>query len=776
LAVKPPPIGNGALIFASISVSVLPAYPVLRANPAMVAPLRLCRLRAAFHQYRARRRVGLLLLLVLVVASAHAQYSLDLLVLDSASAEPLVGVSAVVMGTSMSATSDAQGRAHFPALSDGPHQLRMVSMGYRPLELFVTMAGRPVTITVRLAPEAEELEVVEVTVTRTNSRIEDVPQKIEVLGAEELQEESTLKPGNIASLIGDISSVQVQQTSGVSGSSAVRLQGLDGRHTLLLRDGMPAFGGLSGGFDLLRIPPLDLERVELVKGPSSTFNGGGAIAGAINFVSRSPADSLCGVALINRASLGETNANVYISGPVGGSGFTLFGGSTMQNAVDVDGNGYSDLADARTYLVHPQVFLRTGGNGRLRLGGGYQVDRRTGGDMGALDAPPDTMLYFQRVHGERTSADVQYERTLGDRIRLMVKGAWSGNALRLRDNFSAEQRAQQNVYAEAYLSRSLRTGTWVVGGNLVGSRLSGTVLPPQRLLTNGLFTQLALRRGRWKEVDIGLRLDAPQGQALQVLPAVSGLYQAGSSLMLRANLGTGYQLPDRSRNYGTVSEEALAKGVVAGTIPERSWGGTLEWTIRKVIGAHTSVFVDQTFFATGIVDPLMLGSDGEGGAMLRNADATMLTRGVDNYVRLTHGGTEVYLGYTYTLPELRRDGRAERITYTAMHRSAGTLSHAFGAHWRAGLEAAWTGQQIRNDGRSTRAQWFLAAMVGWSTGSWNVVLNGENMADARQTRWESIVSGSPARPVFAPLWAPIDGRVVNLSVLHRFAFRKHHVA
>jgi iron complex outermembrane receptor protein/outer membrane receptor for ferrienterochelin and colicins len=92
-----------------------------------------------------------------------------------------------------------------------------------------------------------------------------------VLGIEEMNDESTLKPGNIASIIGDMSGIQIQQSSAVSGNSNVRIQGLEGKYTQVLRDGMPLFEGYSGGFGILTIPPLDLRQVELIKGAASTL-------------------------------------------------------------------------------------------------------------------------------------------------------------------------------------------------------------------------------------------------------------------------------------------------------------------------------------------------------------------------------------------------------------------------------------------------------------------------------------------------------------------------
>jgi hypothetical protein len=165
-------------------------------------------------------------------------------------------------------------------------------------------------------------------------------------------------------------------------------------------------------------------------------------------------------------------------------------------------------------------------------------------------------------------------------------------------------------------------------------------------------------------------------------------------------------------------------------------------------------------------------TDGEGLSTLSNMSGTKLTRGIDNYVRLTHGHTELYVGYTWTLPEVTTEGQTSLVTYTPQHRAATTLSHGFGEHWRAGVEASWSGEQSRADGSFTHDQLFMAAMVGYIGGRWNLVLNGENITDTRQTRWEEVVSGTASRPVFAPLWAPIDGRVINLSALYHFGWQK----
>ncbi|PKP22445.1 MAG: hypothetical protein CVU05_03955 [Bacteroidetes bacterium HGW-Bacteroidetes-21] len=58
-------------------------------------------------------------------------------------------------------------------------------------------------------------------------------------------------------------------------------------------------------------------------------------------------------------------------------------------------------------------------------------------------------------------------------------------------------------------------------------------------------------------------------------------------------------------------------------------------------------------------------------------------------------------------------------------------------------------------------------MIEKRLGNVSIVLNGENLLDFRQTRFESIMIPPTNNPTFKTLWAPIDGRVINLSVVFK---------
>jgi outer membrane receptor for ferrienterochelin and colicins len=102
---------------------------------------------------------------------------------------------------------------------------------------------------------------------------------------------------------------------------------------------------------------------------------------------------------------------------------------------------------------------------------------------------------------------------------------------------------------------------------------------------------------------------------------------------------------------------------------------------------------------------------------------------------------------------------------TPRNRMAFVVVYEIPATWRFGLEGSYTGAQYRDNDLKTPGYMFMAAMVERKFGrSISVVLNCENMLDYRQSKHEALYSGTVTDPAFKPLWAPIDGRVVNFSL------------
>ncbi|SKA34160.1 outer membrane receptor for ferrienterochelin and colicins [Chitinophaga eiseniae] len=613
-----------------------------------------------------------------------------------------------------------------------------------------------------------DLNEVVISSTRNNSRIADLPMKVEILGREEMTEESGIKPGNVASILGDLSVIHIQNTSAVNGNNAIRMQGLDGKYTQLLRDGVPVYEGLSGSFGVLAIPPLDLKQVEVIKGSVSTLYGGGAIAGMINFVSKTPGQKPELTILANRSTLKETNGNLWYAQRYGKTGLTLFAGVTTQNPVDVNDDGFSDVPRVRQYLLHPRFFWYPNANTTLVAGYTGTIEKREGGDMQAFDGrPANSHPYTESNNSGRHSADLQLTLKNTGGGTITVKGVASFFHLEnIAGGFPLNGR-QTNTYLEAAYNKKKGRHDWVIGLNNTGEiyrRANGdsTLLGNYTYNTMGAFAQDGYHFSDKVMAEAGVRADYHSVFGWYVLPRLAFVYKPIESLSLRLSGGTGYKSPAIfSAQTQTIGYRNLLP-LAASLRSEKSEGINFDGNYQTTFG-QVDVTLNQALYYTHITNPILPVTSADK-VMLVNQPYAVNSLGTDTYVRLELDHIELYLGYNHTVSEYTDDA-STRMAFAPQDKFAATLAYAIEEKWRFGIENSWIGNQYLENNQKAPNYWFWAAMISRKLGEHvTLVLNGENIFDARQGKHAPLFTGSISTPRFAPLWGPIDGRTINLSV------------
>ena len=323
-------------------------------------------------------------------AAAAQDGSGSVAVLVVSEGEPVPG--ARVSSGSVAAESGADGRAVL-RLPAGTREIRVEALGLGAEQVDVTIrAGEESSVTVSLEIEGLEVEEIIVSTTRTDRRIEDVPMRIEVIGREEVEEKLLMTPGDISMLLNETAGLRVQPTAPALGGAGVRIQGLRGRYTQILSDGLPLYGGQTGAFGPLQIPPMDLAQVEVIKGAVSALYGASALGGVVNLISRRPEEAREGELLLNQGTLGGTDVISWNSGPLSGRwGYTLLGGFHRQSMSDVDGDGWADLSGFRRVTARPRLFWNDGRGSSTLLTVGATIEEREGGTLdGASSIPTGT--------------------------------------------------------------------------------------------------------------------------------------------------------------------------------------------------------------------------------------------------------------------------------------------------------------------------------------------------------------------------------------------------
>jgi iron complex outermembrane receptor protein len=286
------------------------------------------------------------------------------------------------------ALTDARGAVSLQ-VAPGARAFLSTRVGFRPDTLRVSLAANQDTsLVVAIEALPAELSGMVVSATRSERRVEDTPLRVEVIDEEEIAEKVAMTPGDIAMMLNETSGLRVQTTNPSLGGANVRVQGLRGRYTLILADGLPLYGGQAGGLGLLQIPPVDLGRVEVIKGTASALYGSSALGGVINLVSRRPADEPERTILLNQTSRGGSDAVYFGSGrPAEGVGYTLLAGAHRQGRRDLDADGWTDLPGYERFVVRPRLYLDNGRGRSAFLTTGVTVEDRTGGTLPGATVP-----------------------------------------------------------------------------------------------------------------------------------------------------------------------------------------------------------------------------------------------------------------------------------------------------------------------------------------------------------------------------------------------------
>ena len=655
---------------------------------------------------------------------------------------------------------------NFPA---GLHTIVVSMVGYEEKE--ISLNDTPISSApqvILLHPKSALMNEVTIMATRNNSRLENLPTNVEVLGMEEIDEESGIKPGSITSLLGDIAGIQMQQSSATSGNVSARIQGLHGRYTQILRDGMPLYGGFSGSFSLLQIPPLDLRQVEIIKGSSSTLYGGDAISGIINLVSRKPGRIFETSLLLNQTSLKESDVNAFISGYYKETGYTMFAGYVSQNYVDVNHDTYSDVPRLKNFVVHPKLFFVFDGNISLSAGITSTFESREGGDVFAIQNGANAFHpYFVKHIAFRHSGEYEMEKKYDDGSSLVLKGAVNFMD-RSIENMQYDFQATQFLrFSElSYYSKGTKSDN-IFGFNFSGNTFHNLNAMSISVADNsettwGAFVQNDFRISEKFLLESGVRFDYNTKYSSFLLPRLAVMYKLSPLCLFRLNGGYGYKIPDL---FSYIDEERDLDKITSYSVkPELSKNVNFDVNYNIPIDKAIALTVDQSFFYTQLNHPVTEKTDAYGKIYLHNEDRPVETFGAQTYSRLVIDEIEFYLSYVYTHATKKYDSQNSLFYATPKHNAACIMLFDLEDGWRTGTDVSYIGNQIIENNEKTPAYVFMAIMLSKKIGSVTLVLNCENVFDYRQKNYVIPTSGIPE---FKTLWAPIDGRVFNLSLNYK---------
>jgi outer membrane receptor for ferrienterochelin and colicins len=474
---------------------------------------------------------------------------------------------------------------------------------------------------------ADDARTVVVTGTRTPELAQRATVKTDVVTREEAERRGAT---NVADALATQPGLVVNPASYgfLGGVSALQIQGFDRDRVLILEDGERVVGDVGGAVDLSSIPTGDVDRIEIVAGPTSSLYGSSALGGVVNVITAPPRRfgptarlraeyrSLHGVVLQGGAAEKVDARSGLFSEPWIG----LDANYTRLDGVEKT-PGLPDLRIPETSRAMAGVRggFRLGDSMDLRIRARAFRDRSDG--IESQTAPGNVGLFISDLPAQtnRYTLHVIHVTKLG-----------GGASLRLTlgrqqfDNFTATDRRNSPIDErhdrddrmqsfEAVTTVPEGPRTWVFGTRFEAEHVEQTFtqtsststgpvtttdreVEPLDLGTAALYGQLSWKIVPSLTVMPGVRAEMHSRYGDSVAPRLAAAWEITPELLLRASAGRGFRAPS-AKELGFLFDHSTYGYRVKGNLdlrPEKSWGVNADLTARpsKVATVRGSVFAN----------------------------------------------------------------------------------------------------------------------------------------------------------------------------------------
>ncbi len=497
--------------------------------------------------------------------------------------------------------------------------------------------------------------------------------------------------------------------------------------------------------------------------------GGGAIAGLVNMVSKTPEeDPQLDIMLTQTQALGST-ANVFYGQRKDKFGWTLYGSGHYQKAYDPEDDGFSNLPLTKSLSINPKLFYYPSENTILWLGLNGTYDDRKGGDITKIEEGQNGIhQYTENNLSKRLSSQAVYETKLDSLRTLTVKNsiAYFDRSLDIPDlTFKGKQ---WNTFTEATYQKEGLKSDWVLGANLYSTsfdEIDNPIERDQKEITYGLFANNIYDLSDQWILETGLRTDYAQDWGFFALPRVSLLYKNDTGFSSRIGGGLGYKLPDifteeaefiNFRDVLPINKDALKA--------ERSYGVNLDFNYQTRLSDEIGFSINQLFYVSAIKNGLLLNSTDDGLFNFENAEGEIISRGAETNIKFTYEDFRWFLNYALIDTRLNYLPGNPQKPLTAKHNAGSVLMYE-SDKWRIGYETYYTGKQLLSNGSET-TDFFTMGLLLMRNFKWgSTFVNFENFTDRRQSRFSPLVLPPHENPTFPEIYAPTDGFIFSVGII-----------
>ena len=406
--------------------------------------------------------------------------------------------------------------------------------------------------------------------------------------------------------------LQFTQNGGQGTTASVFMRGTNSDHVLVLVDGVRHGSATTGTASFQYIPPNQIERIEVVRGPRSSLYGSEAIGGVIQIFTRKGEPGFRTHAEATAGSNDTFEANAGISGGNQDTRYSISGGRFRTEGIDAergnnpDADGY-DNTNASFTVDHHFTSDIQAGLSAMRAEGASEYD----GTLAGSDYETDFVQQTVSAHMDVTATKIWDFSVRGGESRDESDNLTDGT----RSSFFDTRREQLSWKNDVALSA---TQQLVLGADYVEDEVDSSTDYDETSRTNeGLFGQWLLDLGT-DQLRLGLRRDDNEAFGEHTTGNIDWRHQLSPNLHVLAAYGTAFKAPTFNELYypGFGNPDLEPEESESFEVGLEGRGVTSQWEVRAFRTEITDL-IQFDFFAGGytpsnvdaVIDGLELSAD-----------------------------------------------------------------------------------------------------------------------------------------------------------------------
>ncbi len=492
------------------------------------------------------------LFLFLIVYFPFAQSISVVSGLLNSEGKAIAGANVEILKTGHKTVSDSLGSFTLNLIPSGKYQLKVSCVGFENFQQEVKIVeGKSVMLNVELVPLTQKLKEVVVTGTMKEVRKSESITSVDVYTQKFFKRNPTT---NIFDALVNINGIFPDVDNGVSNTTDVQINGLEGNYSMFLIDGVPAMNGLAGIYAINSLGMSAIDKVEILKGSSSTLYGSEAIAGVINIKTKnaSTAPRFTANAMLN--SMLGANADFSVSAKLKKANMFLSASGEASNfAWDIDGDKFMDVPLTNRLNVYNKWNFARKDNGTAFVYARYLFEDKIGGEkVSVTSLRKSSVHYSEAIRTHQWQAGFQYQLPVKEKFLLMADYSehyqHANFGLNIYDGiqrtgfFQFTYTKRTDAVNEILLGVNYRASFYSDNTDLSAEEISD-LAPLQHLA--GVFLEDELTLPKNHKLVIGARLDYTTAAGPIFCPRINYKWNSNDkNNAIRVGMGSGYRVPN----------------------------------------------------------------------------------------------------------------------------------------------------------------------------------------------------------------------------------------